>query len=78
MHQLSRRSIKLSNFLEKCTQRRDDHAAINTCVDSSMCIEHIINLVRHRVKLIKRLKIEGSVKPVSETLCMKSGLNGAV
>jgi hypothetical protein len=39
---------------------------LSTCVvDSSMCIEHIINLVWYRVKLIIRLKIEGSVKPIS-------------
>jgi hypothetical protein len=43
-----------------------------------MCIEHIINPVRHRVRLIKRLKIEGSVKPNSRTRCMKSGVNGGV
>jgi hypothetical protein len=35
--------------------------------DSSICIEHIINPVRHRVKLIRRLKIEGNVKLVSGT-----------
>jgi hypothetical protein len=38
--------------------------------DSSMCIEHIINLVWHQVKLTIRLKIEGSVKPISGTRCM--------
>jgi hypothetical protein len=31
-------------------------------VNLSMCIEHIINLVWYRLKLIRRLKIEGSVK----------------
>jgi hypothetical protein len=46
--------------------------------DSSMCIKHIINPVRHQVKLIRRMKIEGSVKPISGTRCMKSGLNGVV
>jgi hypothetical protein len=46
--------------------------------DSSMCIEHIINPVRHRVKLIERLKIEGNVKPISETRCMKPSLNGGI
>jgi hypothetical protein len=39
---------------------------LSTCViDSSMCIEYIINPVWHQVKLIIRLKIEGRVKPIS-------------
>jgi hypothetical protein len=68
VHRLFKQSIKLSNFLEKGTQIRDGHAAIDVCIaDSSMCIEHIIIPVRHRVRLIRRLKIEGSVKPNSET-----------
>jgi hypothetical protein len=46
--------------------------------DSSMCIEHIINPVRHRVRLIKRLKIEGSVKTNRGIRCMKCGINGGV
>jgi hypothetical protein len=31
MHWLSKLSSKLSNFLEKGTQRRDSRAAIDTC-----------------------------------------------
>jgi hypothetical protein len=46
--------------------------------DSSMCIEHIINPVRHQVKLIIRLKIEGSMKPISGTRYMKSSFNRGV
>jgi hypothetical protein len=66
-------------LFRKGTQRRDGRAAIDTCIaDSSMCIEHIINPVRHRMKLIRRLKIEGRVKPNSGTQCMKSGLNESV
>jgi hypothetical protein len=46
--------------------------------DSLMCIKYIINPVRHRVRLIKRLKIEGSMKPNCGTRCMKSGINRGV
>jgi hypothetical protein len=53
--QMIKQTIQL---LEKGTHRCDDRAAIDTCIaDSSMCIEYIINPVRHWVKLIKRLKI---------------------
>jgi hypothetical protein len=43
-----------------------------------MCIKYIINPVWHRVKLIRRLKIEDSMKPINGTRCMKSGLNEGV
>jgi hypothetical protein len=56
---LSRRTSKLSNFSLKGTQWRDGRAAVDThIVDSSLCIEYIINLVQHRVKIIRGLKIE--------------------
>jgi hypothetical protein len=47
-------------------------------VDSSMCIEHIINPVWYRVKLIIIWKIEGSTKPISRTRCVKSDFNEGV
>jgi hypothetical protein len=79
MSRLSRQISKLSNFSEKGIQRRDGRVAADTCIaDSSMCIEHIINPVQHRVKIIRRLKIEGSVKPIRGTRCMKSSFNGGV
>jgi hypothetical protein len=56
---LSRRTSKLSNFSLKGTQWRDGGAVVDThIVDSSLCIEYIINLVQHRVKIIRGLKIE--------------------
>jgi hypothetical protein len=43
---LFRRSNKLSNFSEKGTQRHDGRAGNDMyIIDSSMCIEHIINPV---------------------------------
>jgi hypothetical protein len=79
MCQLSKQTTKLSNFSEKDTQRCDDCAAADTCiVDSSMCIKHIINPVNHRVKIIRRLKIKGSVKPIRRTRYMKYDLNEGV
>jgi hypothetical protein len=66
-------------FQKKGTQRRDGRAAIDMYVaHSSMCIKHIINPVQHRKRFIRRLKNKGSVKPNSETRCMKSGLNRGV
>jgi hypothetical protein len=57
----------MSNFLEKGTQRPNDHTTVVTCIiDSSIWIEHIINSVNHRVKIIRR------------TQCMKSGSNGGI
>jgi hypothetical protein len=39
-----------------------------TCiVDLSMCIKHIINQVQHRIRIIQKLKIKGSTKPVRRT-----------
>jgi hypothetical protein len=79
VRRLSRQSSKLSNFSEKGTHGRDDRAVIDTCIaDSSMCIEHIINPVRHWIRLIRRLMIEGSMKPNSGARCMKSYVNRGV
>jgi hypothetical protein len=78
-HRLSRRSSKLFNFLEKGTQRRDGRATIDMCiVDLLMCIKHIINPLQHRLKIIRRLRIEGSMKPIRKSQCIKSGFNGGV
>jgi hypothetical protein len=52
---------------------------MDTCIaDSSMYVEHIINPVQHWVKITRRLKIEGSMKPIRRTRCMKSGFNRGV
>jgi hypothetical protein len=53
---------------------------LTTCVLwSRQCVsKHIINPVRHRVRLVRRLKIEGNMKLNSGTRCMKSSLNGDV
>jgi hypothetical protein len=64
----------LSNFSVKSTQRCDSRATFDTYVaDSSRFIEHIINLLQHRVKVIRRLKIEDSLVQFQESLCMKAG-----
>jgi hypothetical protein len=79
LRQLSRWSSKLCNFLEKDTQRRDNRVAIDMCIaDSSMCIEHIINPVQHRVKIIIGLKIEDSMKLIRGSLYMKFDFNRGV
>jgi hypothetical protein len=58
MRRLFKHASKLSNFLEKGTQRHDSHTATDKCIaNSSMCIEHIINIVNHRMKTIRRLKV---------------------
>jgi hypothetical protein len=54
-------------------------AAQDTCiVDSSMCIEYIINPVQHPIKITRMLKIEGSMKPIRRTQGMKSDINEGV
>jgi hypothetical protein len=54
--------------------RCDAHVAFDTCVvDSSRFIEHIINLLQHRVKVIRRLKTEDGLVQFQESLCMKAG-----
>jgi hypothetical protein len=71
-----KQTIQLSR---ESTQRCDGRAAINTCiVDSSVCIEYIINPVQHWVKIIKGLKIEGIMKPIRGSQHMKFGFNGGV
>jgi hypothetical protein len=36
-------------------------------VDSSRCMEHIINPLQHRVKYVKVVKTEGSMKLISRS-----------
>jgi hypothetical protein len=65
---LSRRSSKLSNFSKKGTQKYNGRATMDTCIaDPSMCIEHIINPVQHRIRVTRRLKIEDSMKSIRRT-----------
>jgi hypothetical protein len=76
MRWLYRRSSKLSNFLEKGTQRHDSRATGDTCC-------RLINIYRthHQPSVISGetyQEIEDSVKPISGTQCMKSGFNGGV
>jgi hypothetical protein len=74
MHQLSRRSSKLSNFSVKSAQRCDGCAALDTCIaDSSKFVEHIINPLQHWVKVIRTFKIEDSLVQFQKSLCMKAG-----
>jgi hypothetical protein len=62
----------LSNLSVKNTQRCDSCAAFNTCgADSSRCIEHFINPLQHRVKVIRRFKTENSMKQVNESQHME-------
>jgi hypothetical protein len=73
---LSKRSSKISNFSKKGTQRHDCCAAIDTCY-------RLVNVYQthHQPSAISSetyQKIEGSVKPINETRCMKSDLNGGV
>jgi hypothetical protein len=71
---LSRWSSKLSNFSVKSAQRCAGRAASDTCVaDSSRFIEHIINPLQHRIKVVRRLKTEDSLMRFQESLCMKAG-----
>jgi hypothetical protein len=76
VRRLSRRSSKLSNFLEKGTQRCDCHAIGDTCCG-------LINVYQthqqHSVTLGETYqKIEDSMKPINGTRCMKSVFNGGV
>jgi hypothetical protein len=76
MRRLSRRSSKLSNFLEKGTQRRDGRATCDTCCGLvSVYQTH----QQHSVTLGETYqKIEDSVKLINGTQCMKSVFNGGV
>jgi hypothetical protein len=56
--------------------KRDGHAAVDTCCG-------LVNMYQthHQPSVISGetyQKIEGSVKPISGTRCMKSGFNGGV
>jgi hypothetical protein len=72
MHWLSRRSSKLSNCIEKVHRDMTVVQLSTHIVDSSRCIEHIINTLQHRVKHVKVVKTEDSTKPISGSQCMKS------
>jgi hypothetical protein len=69
---------KCSTFQRKVHRDVTVVQLLTRIADSSMCIKQIINPVWHQVKLIIRLKIEGYVKLVSGTQCMKSGFNRGV
>jgi hypothetical protein len=76
VRRLPRWSSKLSNFSEKGTQRRDSRATIDTCCG-------LVNVYQthHQPSVTSGetcQNIEGSVKPISRTRCMKSGFNGGV
>jgi hypothetical protein len=76
MHQLPRRSSKLSNFLEKGAQRCDSCAAIDTCY-------RLINVyeTHHQPNVTSGetcQKIEDSVKPFGGTRCMKPSFHEGV
>jgi hypothetical protein len=77
MRQLSSRSSKLSNYLEKV--HRDVMAAqpLTHVADSLRCEEHITNPLQHREKHVQEVKTEDSMKPISESQHMKSGLTKA-
>jgi hypothetical protein len=73
MHRLSRRSSKLSNYLEK-VHRDVATSQLLTCVaDSSRCIEHISNLLQHQEKHVKAVKTEGGMKLISRSQHIKLG-----
>jgi hypothetical protein len=66
-------------LFRESTLRCDGRAAIDTCIaDSSMRIKHIINPMQHWIKITRRLKIEGSMKPIRRTQCMKFDFNRGV
>jgi hypothetical protein len=73
VRRLSRRSSKPSNFLEKGTLRCDGRAAIDPCCG-------LINVYQthHQPNMTSDetyQKIEGSMKPINRTRCMKYGFN---
>jgi hypothetical protein len=66
----------MSNFSEKGTQRCGGHAAIDACCG-------LVNVYRthHQPNVTSGetyQKIEGNIKPISGTRCMKSGPNEGV
>jgi hypothetical protein len=67
MRRLSRRSSKLSNYPKK-VQRDVTVMQLSThVVDSSRCMEHIINPLQHWVKYVKVVKTEGSMKLINRS-----------
>jgi hypothetical protein len=69
------RTVKqIVQLARNSVQRRDNLPASTRVADSSRCMEHIINPLQYRVKRVKAVKIEDSMKPISGSQCMKSGL----
>jgi hypothetical protein len=73
VHRLSRWSSKLSNCPEKVHGDVTTTQLLTRVADSSRCVESIINQLQHRVKHVKILQIEDSIKPIGESQRMKSG-----
>jgi hypothetical protein len=73
MHRLSKRSSKLSNCPKKVDRDVTTARLLTRAVDSSRCVEHIINLLQHREKHVKAVKTEGSMKSISGSQHIKSG-----
>jgi hypothetical protein len=72
VHQLSKRSSKLSNYPEKVHRDVIATQLLTRVADSSRCVEHIINPLQHWVKHVKAVQIEDSMKPIGESQHMKS------
>jgi hypothetical protein len=73
MRRLSRWSRKLSNYLEKVDRNVTAMQLSTRTVDSSRCIEHIINPLQHWVKHVKAIKTKDSMKLIKRSQCMKLG-----
>jgi hypothetical protein len=73
MHQLSRWPSKLFNCPEKVHKDVTAAELLTRVVNSSRCVEHIMNPLQHQVKHIKAIQIKGSMKSISESQRMRSG-----
>jgi hypothetical protein len=79
VHQFSSGSSNSSSFREQSTKRHDDHTIMDTCIlGSSIFIEHIINLVQHRIRTIQRLKIDDNINLIKRSRSMKLGFNEGI
>jgi hypothetical protein len=77
VRRLSRQSSKTVQLLKK-VHRDVTVVQLLTCVvDSSGCEEHIINPLHHRKEHIRAIKTEDSMKQISGSQRMKSGLTEA-
>jgi hypothetical protein len=72
MRRLSERSSKLSNCLKKVHRDVTVVQLLTRVADSSRCVEHIINPLQRRVKHVKTVKTEHSMKLISGSQRMKS------